>query len=176
MDESKPVRSMRQRVRRWALEILIFVGIFFAFRAWQQRSLVGGMAPSIGGADLLGERIEAIAPRETPVLVHFLASWCGVCSAEEPNIVALARDHEVIAVASQSGDVERVRAWIEHETDLDAVRVVVDSDGSIAARWGVSAFPTGFYVSPDGQIEHVEVGYTTLLGMRLRMWWAGLSR
>jgi thiol-disulfide isomerase/thioredoxin len=158
------------------LEAVVFVGIFLAIRAWQQRSIAFGAAPSIGAIDLGGERLDTIEGRDRPVLVHFFASWCGVCDAEEPNIVALARDHDVIAVASQSGDAERVRAWIENETALDAVRVIVDSDGSIAERWGVSAFPTGFYLSRNGEIEHVEVGYTTLLGMRLRMWSAGLSR
>ncbi len=176
MSESKPTRSWRHRLRRWALEALVFVGIFLAIRAWQHRAVAFGVAPSIGATDLGGERLDAIEGRERPVLVHFFASWCGVCDAEEPNIAMLARDHDVIAVASQSGDAERVRAWIEHETELGSVRVLVDPDGAIAARWGVSAFPTGFYLNRSGEIEHVEVGYTTLFGMRLRMWSAGLSR
>lgn len=173
MGEPKPVETTRPRWRRWALEAVIIVAIVLAIRGWQARSVAGGEAPVIDGVDLHGELVRDVRAREGPVMVHFLASWCGVCEAEEPNVVALARDHDVIAIASQSGDVDRVRAWIDDETDLGDVRVVVDPRGVIAQRWGVGAFPTSFYVDRGGEIRHVEVGYTSELGMRLRMWLAG---
>ncbi|MDQ3036913.1 MAG: redoxin family protein [Myxococcota bacterium] len=173
MSEPKPPERARPRWRRWLLEIVIVIAIVLAIRGWQTRSVAGGPAPSIDAADLSGELVRDVAPRERPVLVHFLASWCGVCEAEEPNLVALARDHDVIAIATQSGDVDQVRAWIDDETDLGEVRVVADPRGTIAARWGVSAFPTSFYVDRSGGVRHVEVGYTTELGMRARMWLAG---
>lgn len=172
MSEPKPAPRARPRWRRWLLEAVIVIAIVFAIRGWQQRSVAFGAAPAIDGVDLEGETVHALGERARPVLVHFLASWCGVCEAEEPNLVALARDHDVIAIATQSGDADRVRTWIAAETELGDVRVVVDPRGAIAQRWGVSAFPTSFYVDGGGEIRHVEVGYTTELGMRLRMWLA----
>lgn len=109
------------------------------------------------------------------MIVHFMASWCGVCSAEEPNVAALARDHRVIAIATQSGDAARIGSWIA-TTDLDPrnVRIVPDPRGDLARAWGVRAFPTAFYLDRTGHIRHVEVGYTSELGMRARVWLAGL--
>lgn len=171
-EPSGDAEPKRPRWRRWALEIVIVIAILAAIRGWQQRSLAGGDAPAIDAADLAGERVE-LAHLERPVMVQFVASWCGVCSAEEPNVAAVARDHDVIAIASQSGEAAQVRAWIDDETELGRARVVADPRGSIAQRWGVRAFPTSFYVDRSGRIRHVEVGYTTELGMRLRLWLAG---
>jgi alkyl hydroperoxide reductase subunit AhpC len=49
-----------------------------------------------------------------------------------------------------------------------------DPDGSISAAWGVHAVPASFIIAPDGKIQFVEVGYTTEIGLRLRLWWAGI--
>jgi thiol-disulfide isomerase/thioredoxin len=160
------------------LEAVVVIGIVLAVRAWQGRSLPSGAAPGLDAVDLAGAPV-SLEGRSAPVLVHFMASWCGVCRAEEPNIVALARDHEVIALASQSGTPAEVRAWIDAETELGPasggrIRIVADPRGTLAQRWGVHAFPSSFYVDSAGQIRHVEVGYTSELGMRLRMWSAGL--
>jgi len=52
--------------------------------------------------------------------------------------------------------------------------VLNDPDGVIATRWGVRAVPASFIVDGAGQIRFVEIGYTTGIGLRLRLWLAGL--
>ncbi|AKF06568.1 redoxin domain-containing protein [Sandaracinus amylolyticus] len=162
-----------KRWRRWLLEALVVIAILVAVRAWQTRDLPSGPAPALDARDLAGTPV-SLEDLERPVIVHFMASWCGVCRAEEPNVAAVARDHDVIAIATTSGSPDEVRAWIESETELDATRIVADPRGTLAQRWGVRAFPTSFYVDREGDIRHVEVGYTTELGMRARVWLAGL--
>ena len=51
---------------------------------------------------------------------------------------------------------------------------VVDEDNALTKRFRVGVFPTTFVVDGDGDIRDVEVGYTTELGLRARMWLAGL--
>ena len=95
--------------------------------------------------------------------MHFWATWCGVCRAEQGTIDALAGDHHVVTVASQSGGAPEVRAYLEREgVDFP---VLVDPGGALAARWGVHAFPTTFVVAPDGggPATYVDDGETGIL-------------
>lgn len=155
---------------RWVVEVAVVVGLLAAVRYGQTRSLPSGPLPSASLTSLDGTAL-TLGAREHGYVVHFFATWCGVCRAEEGNVTALAQDHELIAIASQSGGPDPVRAYAEG-VGLDPSRVALDPDGSVAQRFGVHAFPTTFYVGRDGAIRTAEVGYTSELGMRLRAWWA----
>jgi len=83
------------------------------------------------------------------------------------NVEAVARDYRVVTVASQSGDSDRVRAYVA-ENKL-SFPVLNDPDGRLARNYGVSAFPTTFVIDKSGKIRHAEVGYTTEIGLRFRL-------
>lgn len=157
---------------RWVRDVGLALLVFVVIRAYQQRDMPKGPAPSLVGSDLSGEPVSLADYRGKPVLLHFWATWCGVCKAEQHNIDALVRDLPVLSVASQSGDAAEVAAFVrEHGI---APRVVVDEESALARRFGVRAFPATFVIDGNGAIRHVEVGYTTEIGLRLRMWLAGL--
>lgn len=157
---------------RLAIEIGVVVAIFFAVRAWQTRDAPRGPAPELVGPTVEGTPMAlARAPGE-PVLVHFWATWCGVCQAEQGTIDGLAEDHHVVTVAAQSGGPADVAAYLQREGVH--FPVIVDPNGELAHRWGVHAFPTSFVIAPDGTIRHVEVGYTTSFGLRARLWLASV--
>lgn len=169
-DADPPTEKKKRSWRRIAIEIGVVLAVFLAIRAWQQRDAAEGPAPALAGTTLAGESLSLDAAPGEPVLVHFWATWCGVCRAEQGTIDGLAEDYRVITVASQSGSADRVAAYMrEHDLDFP---VLLDPDGALARRWGVQAFPSSFVIGPDGQIESVEVGYTTSLGFRARMWLA----
>ncbi len=106
------------------------------------------------------------------MVVHFFATWCGVCKAEEHNIKAVAEDHRMIAIATESGGVPAVAQYAA-DNGL-SMPIVIDPDGALAESWGVGSFPTTFVVDEDGKIASVEVGYMSELGLRGRLAWAGL--
>ncbi|MBI1173926.1 MAG: redoxin family protein [Sideroxydans sp.] len=137
--------------------------------------MVSGMAPPLSGMQLNGSAYTLPVRPAQPVLVHFWATWCPICRAEQGSIEAIAQDHpDTITVAMQSGsDAEVVRHLAEQGLHFP---VVNDADGRLSAAWGVHAVPASFVISPDGQIRFVEVGYTTGAGLRLRLWLAGLFR
>lgn len=169
-EESLPVKRRNAR-RRLAVEVGVVILFFIGLRLWQQRDVVSGEAPALAGVNAAGERFELTPDSERATLVHFWATWCGVCKTEEDNIDALVdTEYRVVTVASQSGRPEAVASYLEeHDLEFDAV---MDPSGRIAQQWGVSAFPTSFVIAPDGTIEYTEVGYTSEAGLRTRLWLA----
>ena len=72
-----------------------------------------------------------------------------------------------------SGNEDEIRKYMQ-EKQLD-YQVVADEDGEIASRWSVTGVPSSFILTPDGKINFVEVGYTSEIGLRTRLWWSGLN-
>lgn len=166
-------QTQRSKWRSIAIEVLLLIVLVAGIRLWQQRDMVSGAAPALQGVTLAGQPWQLPAHPERPVLVHFWASWCAVCRAEQGNIAALAHDGaDVIGVAMQSGAAGEVARYMrEQGIDFPTLN---DPDGRLSAAWGVHAVPASFIVAPDGQLRFVEVGYTTGVGLRLRLWLAGM--
>jgi thiol-disulfide isomerase/thioredoxin len=155
-------------LRDLGLIALLVVGI----RGYQQRNLPSGPAPELAGSDLNGVTASLADYRGKPVLLHFWATWCGVCKTEQPSLDALSHDLPVLTIASQSGDADEVGAFVrEHGIEP---RVIADPSSALARRFSVTMYPTTFVIDAGGEIRHVEVGYTTELGLRARMWLARL--
>ena len=168
----KPVE--RHRWLRWALDAALIVLVIVAVQLWQTRHVPFGAAPAFAGPLAAGGQGSLAAWRAAhpggPVAVYFWADWCPICKAQQGSISGLAEDWPVLTVAMQSGDAADV-AKVLAERGL-AWPTVVDEDGAITARYGLAGVPALAVVGADGQLRAVAVGYTTALGMHLRLWWA----
>lgn len=171
---------MAENTTRWkawrkrAFHLLLFIVLIAGIRTWQQRDMVRGVAPPLQGVLLSGSAYALPARPAQPVLVHFWATWCPICRAEQDAIAAIAQDRpNTITVAMQSGS----DAEVAKHLAAQGLRfpVLNDSDGRLSSAWGVHAVPASFIISPDGQIRFVEIGYTTALGLRFRLWLAGVT-
>ncbi|MBN8477270.1 redoxin domain-containing protein [Sulfuritalea sp.] len=170
-----------KRWQRWLLEAALILAVILGAQHWQTRGLPEGAAPPLAGVLTDGSQIKVGAPQglpsvagETangaPTLVAFWATWCPVCTAEEDNIVAVAKEHRVISVAMQSGDAAAVIKHLqERGIELPAL---VDADGRHAQNWRVRGVPTHFVVDGAGNIRFRVVGYATTWGLKARLWWA----
>ena len=166
-------KSRAAKWRGYAASGLVFVIIIVGMRLWQQRDMPDGPSPVLQGVTLAGQLYTLPAHPEKPVLVHFWATWCPVCRAEEDSIAAIAQDHpNTITIAMQSGSSAEITRYMQ-EQKIN-FPVVNDTDGMLSRTWGVRGVPTSFIIAPDGQIRFVEIGYTTGLGLRFRLWLAGL--
>lgn len=152
---------------RWLANLAIIAGAFIAIRSCNQQNLASGSAVTFEGQSLDGRTISLSEFRGQPVLLHFWATWCGVCSAMADNVEAVARDYRVVTVASRSGDSDSVRAYVA-ENKL-SFPVLNDPDGRLARDYGVSAYPTTFVIDKSGKIRYAEVGFTTEIGLRFRV-------
>lgn len=162
---------LRRHWRRLTVELVVIVLIVVGVRTYTTRGTVSGPAPAIEAQAVDGVSVSLAALHGEPVMVHFWATWCPICRAEQGSVEAIAREHQVITIAMQSGDAAAVRRYLrEHDWQVPAV---ADEDGSLSRAFGVRAVPATFFVARDGQVRFVEVGYTTGIGMRLRLWLAG---
>lgn len=161
-----------RRLRRWSLELLLLIAIIGGVQWWQTRGVAEGPAPALQGMLLDGHAVSLQALQGQPVLVHFWATWCPICRLEEDSIDALARDHQVITIATTSGDAAAVRAYLQQQ-GLH-FPVLLDETGEVGRAWGVKGVPASFIIDPAGDVVHATVGYTTGIGLRLRLWLAGL--
>ena len=164
------VQLLKRRRVLFLVEILFFILLYLGLRAYMQRDLAQGLAPQFSATTVTGESFDLAQPRTRPVLLHFWATWCGICRLEQGSIESIARDHQVITVAMNSGDELEVQQFMQQEGLT--FPVVNDPEGELALRYGVRGVPTSFVINTAGEISAVERGYTTEWGLRLRLWWS----
>ena len=155
----------------WARDLALVFILVSLFQWWQTANMASGPAPALAGSMLDGEILDLQDLRGKPVLVHFWATWCPICRAEDGSIHDLAQDYEVLTVATNSGDAGGIRRYMEEQ----GLRfpVMLDESGEMGNRWGVKGVPSSFFIDGSGQIRSVAVGYTTGIGLRMRLWLAG---
>ena len=177
MNETPAASPPPGRWRRWVLEALIVVVLIVAFQAWQLRDSARGPAPEFAGQRLDGSGFDLAGwRREHPgqaVLLYFWAEWCPVCKTTAGNVSGVARDWPVTSIAVQSGPGEAVARFMQAQGYRWPT--LADPQGDILRRYGLPGTPAFVIVAPDGTIRFVAVGFTSELGLRLRLWWASRS-
>jgi len=159
-----------QRTKSLLIHGVILFAIYFAVQLYQTRATPSGQAPELHGILLDGQHLTSLAQLEKPVLVHFWATWCKICELEHNSINDIAQDHAVIAVASQSGDLSTVKRFTE-KNHINYPSIV-DIHGIHTKNWGIQGFPTSFIIDKNNHIRFTEVGLTSELGLRFRLWLA----
>ncbi|HEX8980971.1 MAG TPA: protein disulfide oxidoreductase [Parasulfuritortus sp.] len=174
MNTPEPSRRRASRIKRWLIEAAVFAAIFFAVQAWQQRDVPHGAAPGIVGTLADGRPFELDAWRKAhaghAVALHFWADWCPICKTEEGSVSALSKDWPVMTVAMSSGSAAQVASYLSKKGL--AWPALVDTDGRIAAAYGLKGVPALIVIDRQGAIRSASIGYTSEWGMRLRLWWA----
>jgi len=107
-----------------------------------------------------------------PILIHFWATWCPTCKLEASNIDTISKNFQVITIAVQSDKNQDIQKFLK-QNSLNFM-VVNDRDSSFAHNFNISAYPTTFIYNKKRELVFSDVGYTSTLGLWLRMWWATL--
>ena len=145
--------------------------IVFVLHQYQTRGAVSGQAPEIRGRLLDGTVVSSHDFLGSPLLLQFWASWCPVCTLEQDSIHSIAQDHAVLSIALEDSSADELRRWMADKGV--SYRVILDPSGHISDRFGVTGLPSSMIIDAGGKIRFVEVGYTTEVGLRLRLWWVG---
>jgi len=122
--------------------------------------LVGKPAPEFDLELLDGEKFRLSDHKGKIVVLDFWATWCSHCLQSMPELVRLyadsaGRDVEVIAVNLEETP-EQISAVLDrHKWKIP---VVLDRDGAVAARYGVTAIPQTVVISREGKVVRHFVG------------------
>ena len=176
-------RSWWRRIRSILIDIAIVVTVVYAVQLWRAQSLVpgGSDAPGLhllqlghnGEPDRLVQ-LDDFAGR--PVLIHFWATWCGVCETEIGMVNAVHRALEgqqpVLLTVVDDSDADNIAALRSYMQQHDIEWNVLLGDPETLRAWRIEVFPTDYFVTPDGRIDSVHTGFSTAWGMRWRLWWA----
>ncbi|WP_309265760.1 protein disulfide oxidoreductase [Aeromonas salmonicida] len=173
--EAKP--SLPHRLRRWgkeALWLLLFgVVISTALDFWRSPALPeGNPLPTLTLQDGTTADLQAMS-RERPLLVYYWASWCAVCRFTTPTVEQLWQDGEnVLTVALRSGNTQQLSKGMGKKGLTFPTHN--DERGYLAARWQVSVTPS-FLIVKDGKVVSTTTGWSSGLGLKLRLAWASLG-
>lgn len=170
-----PKKPLRARVLGWLAQAALLIAIVVAVSLWQTRNHLGGRvpAPDFALRKLDGGEVRLADLRGKRVLVHFWATWCGVCKLEPGALNAvqdrLGPDEVLLSVVANPEDEGEVRSFVaSHEIRYP----VLLADPGVLRAYRVNAFPTNYVIASDGTISSSTVGLTTRFGLLARMAWA----
>jgi len=160
--------GFKRRLFTWLAVIVLFV----CAQLFVNRGLVSGAPPTaLQGRTLDGRAFELAQFHGKPSVIYFWASWCPVCKTMQGTVQAVAKDHPVISLALQSGGEAEVRRYMNDQGFNP--ETLLDEDGAIGKRFGLRGVPALFILGPEGNIRFATAGYTSEVGLRLRLWLAG---
>jgi peroxiredoxin len=122
---------------------------------------VGRIAPDFTLPGVNGGTVSLAAYRGQPLILTFGASYCHPCHEEFPLLAKAARQHPNVRVVGVDpedlpGDMQQTMRETGAKWPMGD-----DRHGDVAARYGVTALPVTFFVSPAGKIVARGFGLTS---------------
>ena len=165
---------MKKKILHYIKEIILFV--FILTIAANLLSLYKSTDLNTVYIDLNASKLlnnsHYVSNTNKPVLVHIWATWCPVCKLEAQNINKLSQYYEVVTIAVNSGQDNDIKDYmLDNQLNY---RVINDSSGLLAKKFNIAAYPTTFIYDAKRELVFSEVGYTSTIGLFLRMFWSSI--
>jgi len=144
--------------------IIIFTGQFL-----MNQGLKMGKPPIINKQTLSGQDAMQVI-NQGPAIIYFWAEWCGICKMMQQPISQISGDYPVLTVAVKSGATDTIENYLNEKSLM--WEVVNDPVGNLAQQYQARGVPSIFFLNKDGEIVLTATGYTSEIGLRLRLWLA----
>ncbi|MBB6730208.1 TlpA family protein disulfide reductase [Cohnella zeiphila] len=122
---------------------------------------IGAAAPSFTLTGMDGKTYNLRQFRGKPVLLNFWASWCGPCREEAPYLTKLKEKYgnelQIVAVNVTDSDSEKSARQFASSYGF-TFPVLLDPDGTAAARYRIRPIPTSLFIDANGVIRDGVLG------------------
>jgi peroxiredoxin len=151
-------------MKRWGLPVgflLIALGSALYFQRLQAGGRAGFPAPDFVLSDLQGRAHRLSEFRGKVVFLNVWATWCPPCRMEMPSMEQLHRrlrgkEFVMLAVSEDEDGSATVQSFI-NEIGV-TFPVLIDPDGVVPSRYGVTGYPETFVIDRDGRVIQHTIG------------------
>jgi peroxiredoxin len=168
-------KNTKRKIISAIKQTLLFIGIFFVITWWQQKDMLNSssdqLSPSISLVDINGNLIQFDPANQTQkTLVYFFAPWCSICHASIDNIEAIKKSADgkinFYAIALSWKTKQEVEAFLtEHQLTMP----ILLGTQQTTDQFKIGGFPSYYVIDKSGVLKSKDMGYTTELGMRIRL-------
>ena len=119
---------------------------------------IGQLAPNFQLESIDGQPVVLSDFRGQPVLLNFWAIWCGPCLEEMPVLQQRFQQHypDLVVLAVEEGDsLSELQAYVQAE---NITFFVLQGTDTLARTYHIQAYPTSFFIDPQGVIQEIRVG------------------
>lgn len=148
--------------------LLIFIVMYSMINWWRQPVMPAN--PQLELNDYQGQIVDINAlSQQSPVLVYFWGSWCGVCKHTSPTVNTLANEgsYPVVTIAVQSGDNSELSQYLQSKKFT--FTTINDGNGAIFADWQGQVTPS-YVILKNGEMKQGLTGIQPLWSLKLRLW------
>lgn len=157
------------------LKKALLYSVFVILIIWGQfltnNGLLIGKPPMINQIMIDGRHAQSLIDKG-PAIIYFWAEWCGICKMMQSPITEVLKDYPGITVAVKSGVDEQLKKYMQQKQIQWPV--INDQKGEISELYKVKGVPFVIITDKAGEIVYTVSGYSFELGLRLRLWLAGL--
>jgi len=159
-----------KRWQKWGLELTLALLLFVVLDQWRARELLdSGVEAPPATLVTLDQQTAELIPVGKPTLVYFFAPWCSVCKLSIGNLQTLQGRYPELAIRMVALDYSSLAEVSDFIEDRELAFPVLMGNSAIAQRWQIKAYPTYYLIDAKGQIVSRNMGYSTELGMKVRL-------
>ncbi|WP_242968670.1 TlpA disulfide reductase family protein [Sulfobacillus sp. hq2] len=119
----------------------------------------GQFAPNFTLTTTAGQTVSLASLRGHPVWLNFWATWCPWCNKEIPQIEKVQASYAG-RIDIYGVDVQQSQATVAQYMKAKGVNypVLLDTQGAVAAAYGVQGLPMSVFIGPHGRIRAIYSG------------------
>jgi thioredoxin-related protein len=162
----KVMRSIK--LASWGFDIMIFGLVFYIVSSWQTKDLISDdgntKVPNFKLTSLSEEKYSLPNKKS---LLYFFSPTCSICKLSIGNLEDLKSDNvEIYAIALAYSSKEQVEKFVKSK---GLTIPVLLGNNQIMEQYKISAFPTYYILNSDHTVKSFDIGYTSELGLRWRL-------